>query len=722
MGKNKVTYSDRAFKQDASEAMRGDIVRGLIEAITNCDDAYGDDPGKIRVEVEHRRGRPWKVVVRDRGPGMRAKKMKTAIGGLGVRASGFEEGKRVRGNLGRGAKDLAAFGPVTFESVCDGRYSRMVLEPDGTYDDPIEHDVTDEELESLGIRRTGTVVSVDAQPTIRCPQHLNLLQKLGSHYQLRDINSDHRREVTLVDLNSGREDTVRYSRPSLEQVDSVDLDVEGYPGAVARLTIWRNPECYANSSSDPGRPEGILIAGSRAIYENTLFSLEASPYAGWFSGRLECRYIDDLARDLDEAAQNEREAEPENPIPIISRSRDGLRREHPFYKLLAEAVESRLEPLIRAEEEKARSGAGRESVKMRRTLDSLGRDLGKLVDDDLRELDEDGIGGPGDDEEEAPLRIVPESVVVYMGDEKTLTVIVARSLGVDEVEAEVDPEGVVELVDGSKVPLSDHPRRDEYLVGQVRVRPLLEDDETFVTVDAGEHETSALIEVRSERVVEPEAEPPTTFSFERGQYHFTHGKRRKVRLRAPLQEVEKHGPVVHVRSTSEGIVVSGRSFELELDEDGMYFNGVVEVDPREYGASGSLIADLGPLEAACSASVGSPGSGPQLEIVIEPNAAGNYRALVDTVGDRTRMEIQGLHPAIKRYLGPAPDFPNQDTVEAKTVLAEIIANEAARMIVEKKFQDAGELHGANFYSEHRRYLERYLARCHRLMIGDTELS
>jgi hypothetical protein len=39
--------------------MKGDIVRGLIELITNSDDAYGDEAqGKIRVEVEHRRNTP----------------------------------------------------------------------------------------------------------------------------------------------------------------------------------------------------------------------------------------------------------------------------------------------------------------------------------------------------------------------------------------------------------------------------------------------------------------------------------------------------------------------------------------------------------------------------------------------------------------------------------------------------------------------------------------
>ena len=126
MGKHQVEYGGRAFAQDASNAMKGDIVRGLVELITNCDDAYGDVDGKIRIEVEHRKNKPWKVIVRDRAAGMRKEKMVKAIGGLGGRTSGFEHGKDVRGNLGRGAKDLAAFGPVTFENL------RWLLLPNGS--------------------------------------------------------------------------------------------------------------------------------------------------------------------------------------------------------------------------------------------------------------------------------------------------------------------------------------------------------------------------------------------------------------------------------------------------------------------------------------------------------------------------------------------------------------------------------------------------------------
>src|SRR5581483_4307090 len=140
-----IVYTGRAFHQDAMEAMRGDIVRGLIELITNSDDAYAalnlPKPGRILIQVEHRKSQPWRVVVRDRATGLRSEEMKTRLSGLGRRTSGFELGEERRGNLGRGAKDLAAFGDVDFESIKDERYSRFVLRPDGSWELDRERDV-----------------------------------------------------------------------------------------------------------------------------------------------------------------------------------------------------------------------------------------------------------------------------------------------------------------------------------------------------------------------------------------------------------------------------------------------------------------------------------------------------------------------------------------------------------------------------------------------------
>ncbi|MGA2876295.1 MAG: hypothetical protein ABSE82_12245, partial [Nitrososphaerales archaeon] len=464
--------------------MKGEIIRGLIEAITNCDDSYGDEKnGKIRIEVEHRRGRPWRVIVRDRAKGMRKERMTHAIGDIGMRTSGFESGQSVRGNLGRGAKDLAAFGPVTFESICDDFLSIMTLEADGSFDDIVERKVQTTDRERLGIPRgSGTVVTVLVEPTFACPKHQTILDRLSKHYQLRDINSDPRREVTLVDLNTDTVDGVRYGRPSLTEVKADEFLIPEYPNASALITIFRSAERYENPVSDSGRPEGLLLKGRRAIYENSLFSYENNPHSHWFSGSVVCEYIDILALEYDELEAKNLGHAPQNPIPIISRSRDGLEHEHPFYKALAKAVDSVFGPLVEDEEQRASQNEVHEDAKLRRSLDVLGKDLGQLVDEDLRDIDDNGLGGNGGGGKDALIRIVPPNPVLYMGEDKTLSVIVSRSVESEELETEVDPEGVIEILDASPIPLSPHPQKDNFLVTRVHVRPIIEDEQTFLTV------------------------------------------------------------------------------------------------------------------------------------------------------------------------------------------------------------------------------------------------
>ena len=723
MGEHQVTYAARAFRQDASSAMKGDIVRGLVELITNCDDAYDDSTtGKIRIEVEHRRSKPWRVVVRDRASGMRREKLVTAIGGLGGRTSGFEIGANVRGNLGRGAKDLTAFGPVTFESICDKYYSSMVLEEDGTYDAPKERQATPDDRERLGIPRgSGTVVTVVVADNFRCPRHDRLLRTLSQHYQLRDINSDPRREMTLVDSNSGQNDGVRYARPSLTEVVGLDLEIDGFPDAQAILTIFRNAERYENSSADTCRPEGILIKGTRAIYENTLFNLESNVYAHWFSGHLVCPYIDELARSYDERFEARQRQDPANPIPIITRGRDGLEGDHPFRKALAGAVESVLAELVRKEEAQAKEGVTTETAKMRRTLDRLGQDLGRMVDADLREIDEDGLGGSGDGDDEGPIRIIPASPVLYVGENKTLSVVAHRDVGVDALDIELDPEGVVELLNGATVTLEDHPRRDDLMIGRIGLRPLIEDDETYFTVRRGELEAMALIQVRPERE-DPEPGSHDEFEFERDRYHMTLGRRRRLKLYAPVDIANDCGTEFTVQSSSSGVVPLGGGGSLEFDEELLCYAGQVEVDPRVLGKRATLTASLGEVTTQCNVVVSQyDRGGPSIEIRIVDEAGGKYRALVDREGDHTVIKILGGHPAIRRYLGPGPDFPNQDERGARLMIAEIVAGEASRIVMEKRFSVSGELDAPAFYSEHLTYMHRYLRRCHKMMVSDAEL-
>src|SRR5205823_3923821 len=135
-----------------------------------------------------------------------------------------------------GAKDLAAFGTVTFESICDDKYSKLVLEPSG------EFELTPDQRADTGVRAdlhiprgAGTVVTMQIGDQFRCPRHEKLVDRLAHHYQLRDILSDPRREVLVEDAGSRDTRTVRYSYPSLPTVFSGELTIPGYLDANATV-------------------------------------------------------------------------------------------------------------------------------------------------------------------------------------------------------------------------------------------------------------------------------------------------------------------------------------------------------------------------------------------------------------------------------------------------------------------------------------------------------
>jgi hypothetical protein len=237
----------------------------------------------------------------------------------------------------------------------------------------------------------------------------------------------------------------------------------------------------------------------------------------------------------------------------------------------------------------------------------------------------------------------------------------------------------------------------------------------------GDHEVSVVVEVRPERE-DPVPTAPEEFQFERERYQLTAGKRRALRLMAPVEVVDEHGSAAMVTSSSQDVVVMGTHVELDFDEDWLCYVGSVSIDPRVLGAKTTLSAALGTCEAKCNVIVvQQETSGPSIEIVIVEEAAGKYRARVERDGERTIIKILGGHPAIKRYLGAGPEFPSQDTVQARAIVAEVVAGEAARMVMEKKFSVAGELDAPAFYSEHTALLTKYLARCHKMMVSDAEL-
>ena len=128
------------------------------------------------------------------------------------------------------------------------------------------------------------------------------------------------------------------------------------------------------------------------------------------------------------------------------------------------------------------------------------------------------------------------------------------------------------------------------------------------------------------------------------------------------------------------------------------------------------------MSASCAA---RDEGGPRLQIHIRDKEARALRAIVDRTGDGIVIEIMGQHPAVRRYFGAGPKFQFQDMSASRALVAEIVAGEATRIVMERKYPTGGHgvaLDAAALYADHAKYLSKYLARCHKMLVPDDSLQ
>ena len=736
-----VWLTKRGFSQDAQEAMRSDIYRALVELITNSDDSYARLEsregrrmnGRIRIEIERRQHSNWTLIVRDRAEGMSDKEMKEKLTPIGGQTSEFDSGANVRGLLGRGGRDVAAFGPVTWDSIKDGRHSRLLLEPNGDYVLYESEKATPQVRRPLRIPRgNGTVVTVDVDKNYRYPQHKKLCEKLPLYCSLRDIMSDRNRRLILFDLKNKdhKGDRLLYSRPEGELRIDEEIVIPKYPDATARLQIWQHPTRFDENKRDSFRENGIVVKSRRAIHEITLFGLESDPYAEWFFGRLECPYIDTLVNEYDHRF-TERESHPDtNPTRLISRHRDGLDNEHPFTKALFRAAQELLELLVEQEKQADEERHKRiESKETRERLTKLANAARKFMREKMKEFDEEfdlaEVVGP--DGLIPDLAIIPAGCRISPGDTKTLSVLSRRDLSADQrVTLSLQPGATGIRVLATHVPLEPDDQIEDSLRGTFKIKAIA--DEGSGVIVARRDGAQAVADIR---VAEQEMEIPTpqALAFERERYDIVRGKTKQIRVLAPTSLLKKEGTTVHITSTNQHIVVKHHKVGFKASGNGKYAVAVTQVEGRQLDARGTLHATLGSARTAVPVRVVQTRSaGPPLEFELANEDFGWQRAVWDPP-DGYLLKIAVRHESVSRYLGSRRDgYPGKDEPHFRVLLAEIIAAAVCQQLLVKKMkkkQKYGpdeDLDVDAFYAEHLRLMGQFLPIAHRAMLSAQEVK
>jgi len=711
--------TSRYRRQNMMRAMGTKIERGLVELITNSNDSYdtleesGPLPvGKIRIEIERkRRGNPSFVVVKDRSSGMSAEELNEKIGQVGARTSGYEKGKTRRGLFGRGAKDVAIFGNTHFESIKDEAYSHFVITPSWkTWFEAINEKPTKEIRERLGIPRgNGTAVTIEAQNSYTIPHHEKLVDLLSRYYSLRGIMSNSKREVILVDVNTGKSDHLLYNYPEGNIVVDQDIDIPGYQDARVHILIRQHNTRFEENTL-PLR-EGILVKSGSAIHECTYFQLESEPYCWRFSGAVTCEFIDKLVREYDEIEEgSDSPQHPENNAQLlIDPDRKGLVDDHPFTQSLKKECRRVLRYLV--EQIKSNEVEPKKKVtdeKLNRQLDALSKEISKLYEKKLKDLDEDIDTVTGDNGKIPKLSpgmhiIPPGDEIIYANSPKTFTV---KIVGVDILDEALS---VVISSSNEDVKVRNSP---------VYLRKFSEDKCTASTTFTLESEivsAESLIEITYNgyqevilvTVKEPEAPDsiPDGLSFDKPIYHLSVNKEKSLYLWLKLDHAGSAEYLTQIQSGRPDIIIKGggKCVLRQTDVSNVY-SGKCRVMGRRAKAKTDITAITeGSNSARTEVIIEDKEPSSQIHFDFQPDEEdfGSMRYKWDENHPHI-LKIAAKHSSIRYYLGtPIGDhYPGRNTSEYHCVIAEVIAEALAFDILERQFRSEGHQGTLNFTTAH----------------------
>lgn len=497
-------YADRVAIQQADQAIRKDVMRALVEIITNANDSYSrleqagqTVRGEMIIEVQ-RKHRNSTIRVRDFAEGMTDKRMDKVVGTYGEATSGLKEDQRVRGMWGRGLKDsVFGLGYGHVRSFKGTRfYSCSLLLKDGVptfeLDDPIP--ATAALREKYGIPEgNGTLIEIIvSREDVKMPQYNNLRNYLQRHFELRPIMSSPNRRIVLRDMASGvkirQENELSYKAPIGEKVLEETLQIEGYP-AEAQLEVFRSNIQLSTRGEEGDYADGGLLVISRDIVISlTMLKFENDPYAGYFYGSITCDYLHDLLK---------------NDEPVLTATRDGINWTHPFAKALKLAVEAKLEPLIQEEREHAiHDEQTKLDKKLRKKLDRALHELNTIAVSELRdqrdtekkkiELPESGIG------------FFPERLYVQTGQTATLVLRVASNEnGRMPSTASIISSSSEVIVATPLVTFKPHKTEENILEARVRIEGRQVGSEGIVTAYLGRQRAQAFVQVHSKKETIP---------------------------------------------------------------------------------------------------------------------------------------------------------------------------------------------------------------------------
>ena len=340
-----IQFNERAYKFIKGSAVSS-IIDALVELLTNADDAY--DKGKIKNKViDIHLNYENSLSVTDQAIGLTANEMENCF----LQIGNFTSTDQNRGFFSRGAKDITSLGDVTFESIKNGKYSKLFLNTESrgcllNSDDNITKDLRNR----LKIVNNGLMVTIKLNKYVNIPNPKAIIEHYSKHISLRNILNNSKCNCSITFKNSPQYEfnsnkfNLKYNFPNGNVLLYLSYNLKSYPDADAFFTVSKSDKSLYDTKVMKYCDWGIVISSGKVIHDITSINpqFKFNPHMKSIYGAVHSNYINKLLFDFDKNG-----ASKKNPFPILDPSRvGGLNYNHPFMKELLKIPEDRLNLIL----------------------------------------------------------------------------------------------------------------------------------------------------------------------------------------------------------------------------------------------------------------------------------------------------------------------------------------------------------------------------------------
>lgn len=497
MKKNLPINEERLAYEQAKGTIKS-ILDAIVELVTNSNDNFNEynlEP-EIKIFIKRKKGGVCESVkVIDNAAGMTYEELLKAIefGGL---TSGFMEGKKVRGLLGRGLKEsIIALGEGYILTKKNGTLSGVKIWLENIngnkYPKPYYDDLDIREIEKLSEDinrfRSGTVVCIEKiNASFKVNDAETVFSQIRDHYQLRGINSNSKRKVVLEFHTENKkikdsQVTVRkqvvFAYPNNKIKQDEEININRYNEKI-HLKIFESITQLDSPASSPFGLSGILIKSEGSTYDNRLFKFDNDTSGLFFFGEAEIPGIAARLRDRE---------------MLVSPNRTGLDWKDPYLLEVRRVIEDELMVHV----------ANKRRELELSTENGLSETNRKLVDR-LRELmnswaKEEGIDmeAPIDPESLDRPIIKPEFCQIEIDSPRNMSIYVPIEISevypLKDIKVTCDND-LIEL-DCTRLEFKQHRNYQDILVGNFTVQSRFEGEEGIISAEIGEFNPFSIVTV-----------------------------------------------------------------------------------------------------------------------------------------------------------------------------------------------------------------------------------